>query len=110
MSADDVYRALMEAGEEVGLATIYRVLTRLEGVGLVRRHDFEGGHAVFELESGEHHDHIVCARCGTIAEFLDSTIERRQEKIAHEHGFEMGEYPPIIRGNCTRSKCPSRPR
>ena len=91
MSAEDVYRALFASGEEVGLATVYRVLTQFEAAGLVIRHNFAEGHAVFELDSGEHHDHIVCADCGEVIEFIDATIERRQTQIAKRHGFALTE-------------------
>lgn len=89
MSAEDVYRALLEAGEDVGLATVYRVLTQFEAAGLVQRHNFEGGHSVFELERGGHHDHIVCVDTGRVVEFHDPEIEARQEAIVAEHGFEL---------------------
>lgn len=100
MSAEDLYKGLLEAGEEVGLATVYRVLTQFESAGLVKRHNFEGGHAVFELDHGEHHDHMVCVRCGRIEEFLDEIIEERQEKIAREAGFEMTDHAMYIYGIC----------
>ncbi len=100
MSAEDLYKALLEAGEEVGLATVYRVLTQFESAGLVKRHNFEGGHAVFEMDHGEHHDHMVCVRCGRIEEFLDEIIEDRQEKIAREAGFEMTDHAMYIYGIC----------
>lgn len=108
MSAEDVYRALLEAGEDVGLATVYRVLTQFEAAGLVIRHNFEEGHAVFELDSGEHHDHIVCVKCGKIVEFVDRTIERRQNKIAEENGFAITAHSLVIFGECTRTRCPGR--
>ena len=110
MSAEEVYRALLDAGEEVGLATVYRVLTQFESAGLVKRHNFEGGHAVFELDSGDHHDHIVCTQCGTIVEFLDEVIERRQDKLAREHGFEIGDHALVIYGNCITPNCPRKRR
>ena len=93
MSAEDVYRSLLESGEDVGLATVYRVLTQFEAAGLVVRHNFEGGHAVFELGSGDHHDHIVCVECGEVVEFVDSTIEAvgggREGKIANSRVVEL---------------------
>jgi Fur family ferric uptake transcriptional regulator len=92
MSAEDVYKALLEAGEDVGLATVYRVLTQFESAGLVLRHNFEGGHAVFELADDEHHDHMVCMESGTVIEFLDPLIEKRQHEIAREHGFELVDH------------------
>ncbi|MES9938403.1 MAG: ferric iron uptake transcriptional regulator, partial [Sedimenticola sp.] len=87
VSAEDVYKMLLEAGEEIGLATVYRVLTQFEAAGLVERNNFEGGHSVFELNRGEHHDHIVCVLCGKVAEFFDETIEKRQQQIAEKYGF-----------------------
>jgi len=100
MSAEDVYRALLDAGEEVGLATVYRVLTQFEAAGLVVRHHFEGGHSVFELDDGEHHDHIVCVKCGRIEEFLDEVIEERQQRIADQAGFTMTDHSMYIYGIC----------
>lgn len=92
MSAEDVYKALLEAGEDVGLATVYRVLTQFESAGLVLRHNFEGGHAVFEMATDDHHDHMVCAQSGKVIEFCDPIIERRQHEIAEEHGFELIDH------------------
>ena len=100
MSAEAVYKALLEAGDEVGLATIYRVLTQFEAAGLVTRHHFDEGHSVFELNLGEHHDHIVCVRCGRVDEFVDETIEERQHKIAEEKGYEMTDHALYIYGIC----------
>jgi len=108
VSAEDVYRMLLEAGEEVGLATIYRVLTQFETAGLVERHNFEGGFSVFELNRGQHHDHIVCTICGKVEEFVDETIEKRQKQIASERGFEIGEHSLIIYGRCKDPNCPNR--
>ncbi|MCG8081693.1 MAG: ferric iron uptake transcriptional regulator, partial [Candidatus Thiodiazotropha taylori] len=98
VSAEDVYKMLLEKGEEIGLATVYRVLTQFESAGLVTRHNFEGGHAVFELERGNHHDHLVCVVCGKVEEFVDSTIENRQKEIAKDHGFEIVDHSLIIYG------------
>jgi Fur family ferric uptake transcriptional regulator len=92
MSAEDVYKALLEAGEDVGLATVYRVLTQFESADLVVRHHFEGGQAVFELSEGGHHDHIVCSQCGKVVEFVDETIEQRQRDIAKEAGFAIQDH------------------
>ena len=92
LSADDVYRELLTAGEDVGLATVYRVLTQFENAGLVIRHNFESGHSVFELSRGEHHDHMVCVDDGEVVEFTDSVIEERQCKIADEAGFEIIDH------------------
>ncbi|MDX1528083.1 MAG: ferric iron uptake transcriptional regulator [Gammaproteobacteria bacterium] len=108
MSAEDVYKALLEAGEEVGLATIYRVLTQFEAAGLVIRHNFEGGHAVFELERGHHHDHIVCVQCGRVEEFYDQTIEDRQKAVVRAKGYEINDHSLVIYGNCTKPNCPHR--
>lgn len=92
MSAEDVYKALLETGDDVGLATVYRVLTQFESAGLVLRHNFEGGHAVFELAKDDHHDHMVDTTTGKVIEFFDPIIERRQHEIAAEHGFELVEH------------------
>jgi Fur family ferric uptake transcriptional regulator len=105
VSAEDVYKLLLDKGEEIGLATVYRVLTQFESAGLVTRHNFEGGHAVFELERGHHHDHLVCVVCGKVEEFVDSTIENRQKEIAKEHGFEIVDHSLIIYGHCKNPKC-----
>lgn len=96
MSAEDVYKTLMEAGEDVGLATVYRVLTQFESAGLVIRHNFDGGHAVFELDSGEHHDHIVCVDTGEVFEFYDEKIEKRQMEIVQEMGYEMVDHSLVL--------------
>lgn len=108
MSAEDVYRAMLDAEQDIGLATIYRVLTQFETAGLVVRHHFEEGHAVFELDSGQHHDHLVCVSCGKIVEFLDRTIENRQDKIAAEHGFEVSDHSLVLYGQC--KDCQKRKR
>lgn len=96
MSAEDVYKALMEAGEDVGLATVYRVLTQFEAAGLVVRHNFDGGHAVFELSDGEHHDHMVCVDSGEVIEFIDVEIEKRQKQIVEEHGFDLVDHNLVL--------------
>ena len=103
MSAEDVYRALIDAGDEVGLATVYRVLTQFETAGLVIRHHFEEGRAVFELESGNHHDHLICMRCGSVTEFVDEDIELRQRMIANKFDFKISDHSLVIYGEC--SKC-----
>lgn len=100
MSAEDVYKALLESGEEVGLATVYRVLTQFEQAGLVTRHHFESGQSVFELNEGKHHDHILCIKCGKVDEFVDKVIEERQQKIAGEKGYEMTDHSLYIYGIC----------
>ncbi|MDB5970692.1 MAG: ferric uptake regulator, Fur family [Hydrocarboniphaga sp.] len=107
LSAEDIYRRLMDGGEDIGLATVYRVLTQFETAGLVTRHHFEGGHAVFELERGQHHDHLVCMNCGRVEEFEDETIEKRQRDRAKELGFKMTEHSLIIYGECQRESCPN---
>ena len=96
MSAEDVYKALMEVGEDVGLATVYRVLTQFESAGLVMRHNFDGGHAVFELADGGHHDHMVCVESGEVIEFIDAEIEKRQKEIVSEHGFELVDHNLVL--------------
>ncbi len=107
MSAEDVYKLLLEAEEEIGLATVYRVLTQFEAAGLVTRHHFEGGHSVFEMNEGHHHDHIVCNQCGKVVEFVEETIERCQEKVARKAGFSIRDHSLIIYGDCTRKNCPN---
>lgn len=102
LSAEDVYKALLEADEDVGLATVYRVLTQFESAGLVMRHHFEGGHSVFELTSVEHHDHIVCNECGTVEEFYDDLIEEQQEKIAKKYGFKITDHNMYLYGICKK--------
>ena len=99
-SAEDIYKALLDQGEEIGLATVYRVLTQFEGAGLVSRHHFEGGQAVFELNQGEHHDHLVCVSCGKVVEFVDDVIEQHQNQIAKANGFHITEHSLIIYGRC----------
>lgn len=101
MSAEEIYKHLLDTGEEIGLATVYRVLTQFEAADLVKRHNFEGGHAVFEMNEGEHHDHMVCVKCGAVSEFLDEEIERRQEMIAKQNGFKMVDHSLIIYGLCS---------
>jgi len=104
-SAEDVYKALLDMGEDIGLATVYRVLTQFEAAGLVKRHHFEGGHSVFELNEGSHHDHILCVKCGKVDEFVDETIEARQKDIAKKLGYEMTDHCLYMYGVC--SKCQS---
>ena len=100
MGAEDVYKALLEVGEDVGLATVYRVLTQFEAAGLVSRLHFEEGHSVFELDQGEHHDHILCVSCGKVDEFVDETIEKRQHEIAKKAGYKMTDHALYIYGYC----------
>ena len=96
VSAEDVYKALLDAGEDVGLATVYRVLTQFEGAGLVIRHHFDSGHSVFELDRGGHHDHMVCIKTGRVIEFENEEIEKLQHQIAEEHGYELAEHSLIL--------------
>ena len=108
LSAEDVYKALIAEGIDVGLATVYRVLTQFEHAGLLSRQHFETGKAVFELNQGGHHDHLVCLQCGRVEEFFDAEIEKRQTKIARERGFEISEHALYLYAECTRPKCPYR--
>lgn len=108
LTAEAIYRELLDSGEEIGLATVYRVLTQFEAAGLVSRLHFEGNQAVFELERGGHHDHIVCSECGRVEEFFDETIERRQREIALEHGYDIRDHVMVIYGECRDEKCPHR--
>ena len=101
-SAEDVYKALLDTGEDIGLATVYRVLTQFEAAGLVTRHHFEGGHSVFELNEGSHHDHIVCVKCGQVEEFIDETIEKRQKAIAADLGYELTDHCLYMYGICKK--------
>ncbi len=96
LSAEDVYKKLLESGDDVGLATVYRVLTQFESAGLVLRHNFEGGHAVFELAGDEHHDHMVCTQTGNVMEFYDEIIENRQREIAEQHGYDLVDHSMIL--------------
>lgn len=95
-SAEDVYRTLLDQGEDVGLATVYRVLTQFEAAGLVTRHNFEAGHSVFELAKGEHHDHIVCMETGDVIEFYDEVIEQRQRALVEERGLELVDHSLVL--------------
>ena len=101
LSAEDVYKALLEDGEEIGLATVYRVLTQFESAGLVARHHFEGGNSVFELNHGEHHDHIMCVKCGRVDEFFDEVIEEHQAAAAKKLGYQMTDHSLYIYGICS---------
>lgn len=110
LTAEDIYRYLLDSGEEIGLATVYRVLTQFESAGLVKRHHFESGQSVFEIDQGEHHDHIMCVQCGRIDEFYDEIIEQRQLAIATKLGFELADHCLILYGNCVKKNCPYRSR
>jgi Fur family ferric uptake transcriptional regulator len=105
LSAEDVYRKLLASGDDVGLATVYRVLNQFEQAGLLVKHHFEGDKSVFELNQGEHHDHIVCLQCGRVEEFYDATIELRQKKAAAERGFAVHDHSLYIYANCIKPKC-----
>ena len=96
LSAEDIYKDLLDSGEEIGLATVYRVLTQFEAAGLVTRHNFEGGHSVFELDDGEHHDHMVCVETGEVIEFTSDEIERLQHEVAEKHGFELLDHSLVL--------------
>ena len=108
LTAEDVYRLLMKEGMDIGLATIYRVLTQFEQAGLLVRHHFESGKAVYELNRGGHHDHLVCLQCGRVEEFFDEEIERRQRKIAKDRGFEIHDHSLHLYADCTKTGCPYR--
>ena len=96
LSAEDIYKELLDTGEDIGLATVYRVLTQFETAGLVKRHNFEGGHSVFEMDEGEHHDHMVCVETGDVIEFMNDEIERLQREIANEHDFELIDHSLVL--------------
>jgi Fur family transcriptional regulator, ferric uptake regulator len=100
LSAEKVYKILLSEGEEIGLATVYRVLTQFEAAGLVSRHHFEGGNSIFEINKGEHHDHAVCMKCGKVAEFTDEIIEKRQDEIAKQLGFALTDHSLYLYGYC----------
>ncbi len=108
MSAEDVYRELLAENQEIGLATVYRVLTQFEQAGLLKRSNFESGKAVFELEQGQHHDHLVCLQCGRVEEFYDAEIEKRQQAIAKERGFSLQDHALSLYGNCIKPNCEYR--
>lgn len=104
LSAEDIYKISLESGEDIGLATVYRVLTQFEQAGLVVRHHFEGGHSVYELDSGSHHDHLICVKCGKVEEFVDPIIEKRQEEIAMNAGYQITDHSLNIYGICSTCK------
>ena len=108
MSAEDVYKHLLAEGSDVGLATVYRVLMQFEQAGILSRNHFETGKAVFELNEGKHHDHLVCLQCGRVEEFYDAEIEKRQSKIARERGFEISEHALYLYADCTKPRCPHK--
>ncbi|MGH8750757.1 MAG: ferric iron uptake transcriptional regulator, partial [Burkholderiales bacterium] len=108
LTAEDVYKVLINEGMDIGLATVYRVLTQFEQAGLLIRHHFESGKAVFELNQGGHHDHLVCLQCGRVEEFFDNEIERRQIKIAKDRGFTIHEHSLHLYADCTKPNCPHK--
>ncbi|MBF0285869.1 MAG: ferric iron uptake transcriptional regulator [Magnetococcales bacterium] len=108
LTAEDVYKLLLADGDDIGLATIYRVLTQFEHAGLLVRHHFEGGKAVFELNQGDHHDHLVCLQCGKVFEFFDEIIEKRQKEIARERGFAVQDHALYIYADCLKTDCPNK--
>jgi len=108
LSAEDVYKSLMAEGIDIGLATVYRVLTQFEQAGLLSRQHFETGKAVFELNQGGHHDHLVCLQCGRVEEFYDAEIEQRQGEVARERGFELRGHSLALYADCTKQDCPHR--
>lgn len=110
MSAEDVYKALIEQGEDVGLATVYRVLTQFEQAGIVERHNFENNLSVFEIAKDEHHDHLVCDQCGKIIEFHNDEIEKLQEKVAEEFGFRLSGHSLVMYGICSDARCQNATR
>src|SRR3990172_7897096 len=110
LSAEDVYKALIAEGIDVGLATVYRVLTQFEQAGLLARQHFETGKAVFELNRGGHHDHLVCLQCGRVEEFYDADIERRQTRVAEQRGFRIHDHALHIYADCTKVNCPHKSR
>ncbi|MGH1357425.1 MAG: ferric iron uptake transcriptional regulator [Burkholderiaceae bacterium] len=107
LTAEDVFKLLLDQEQDIGLATVYRVLTQFEQAGLLKRSTFEGGKAIFELDEGDHHDHLVCLQCGKVEEFFDAAIEERQKKIAKSHGFELTDHVLALYGNCTKTRCPN---
>ena len=110
MAAEDVYKALLLEGSDIGLATVYRVLMQFEQAGLLKRNHFESGKSVFELNEGSHHDHLVCLDCGWVEEFYDAEIEQRQRAVARAHGFELQEHALSLYATCTKKDCPHRHR
>ena len=108
LTAEDVYKALLAEGADIGLATVYRVLMQFEQAGILSRNHFEAGKAVFELNEGKHHDHLVCLDCGRVEEFFDAEIEARQREVAQERGFSLHEHALSLYATCTTANCPHR--
>ena len=109
MTAEDVFRVLLEERSDIGLATVYRVLTQFEQAGILTRSHFESGKAVYELNEGTHHDHMVCLDCGRVEEFYDAEIEKRQNAVARAKGFEIADHALSLYAHCTKEACPNRP-
>jgi Fur family transcriptional regulator, ferric uptake regulator len=109
MTAEDVYKALLNEGADIGLATVYRVLMQFEQAGLLKRSHFESGKSVFELNEGQHHDHLLCLTCGRVEEFYDAQIEQRQRAVAQTRGFELNDHALSLYAVCTKKNCPHRP-
>lgn len=109
MTAEDVFRVLLEERSDVGLATVYRVLTQFEQADILKRSNFESGKAVYELNEGQHHDHLVCLDCGKVEEFYDAEIEKRQHTIAKEKGFAIADHALSLYAHCAKPECPHRP-
>ena len=108
MTAEEVYRLLSDEGHDIGLATVYRVLTQFEQAGLLMRHHIDSDKAVFELNQGDHHDHLVCLQCGKVEEFFDAEIEKRQQRVAKERGFAIHDHSLQIYADCIKEDCPNR--
>ncbi|MBL0090727.1 MAG: ferric iron uptake transcriptional regulator [Ideonella sp.] len=108
MTAEDVYKAVLAEDADIGLATVYRVLMQFEQAGLLSRSHFESGKSVFELNEGQHHDHLVCLTCGRVEEFFDADIEKRQHAVAADHGFELQDHALSLYAVCTKAACPHR--
>ncbi len=108
MTAEDIYRLLLEENSDVGLATVYRVLTQFEQAGILKRSHFESGKAVYELDEGQHHDHLVCLDCGKVEEFYDAEIEKRQHAVAKAKGFTITDHALSLYATCNRENCPNR--
>jgi Fur family ferric uptake transcriptional regulator len=109
MTAEDVFRVLLEERSDIGLATVYRVLTQFEQAGILTRSHFESGKAVYELNEGTHHDHMVCLDCGRVEEFYDAEIEKRQQDVARTKGFAIADHALSLYAHCTKEACPNRP-
>ena len=109
MTAEDVFRVLLQERSDIGLATVYRVLTQFEQAGILSRSHFEGGKAVYELNEGTHHDHMVCLDCGRVEEFYDAEIEKRQNAVAKAKGFQIADHALSLYAHCTKQPCPNRP-